>query len=127
MYLVIFNLMLGCLVQIDTFSEAGIQPIEITSVGDESWTGWEDYAQGVGENPSGWETFAMTFVTFVMAIPKLLLAIGYATILFPLLLDALIPYEGAAMIKILLVSVVWFLYALGIIQLWLKHPLEPMT
>ena len=119
--------MLGCLVQIDVFAEAGVQPIEITSIGDESWTGWEDYAQGIGESPSAWETFEMTFVTFLMAIPKFLLAIGYATILFPLLLDALMPYEGAAAIKILLVSVVWFLYAMGIIQLWLKHPLEPMT
>ena len=119
--------MLGCLVQIDVFAEAGVQPIEVTSIGDESWTGWEAYAQDVGGNPSGWDSFTMTFATFLLAIPQFLLAIGYATILFPLLLDALMPYESAAMIKILLVSVVWFLYAIGIIQLWLKHPLEPMT
>ena len=126
LYLLIFNMMLSCLVQLDIFADSTLQPHDVSGY-DDSWEGWEAYGEEAGIQPSEGLTIWAALAGVLKAVPMLLLAFLQATILLPWFLSSALNISLANPIILMFTALIWLVYAVGILQLWMRQSLEPMA
>ena len=126
LYLLIFNMMLSCLVQLDIFTDATIQPKDVSGEMDE-WSSWEDYGSEAGKTPSTVDVLWMAFVGVLKAVPLIIMAFLQATILLPWFLSSALNISLTNPIILMFSALVWLVYAMGVLQLWMKQSIDTMT
>lgn len=126
LYLIIFNMVLSCLIQLDIFAEQPMQPINTTAHG---YGTWEEYGGDVDFSGDfgAIDTLAMAYYGVIRAVPMLILAFLQATILLPWLLSSALNIAPTSQIVLMFTSLVWLVYGIGILQPWMKQSIDQMT
>jgi hypothetical protein len=122
-YLLILNMMLSVLVQVDVFGNSGTMQAYNDTMD------WEDYGGNVdisGEL-STFDTIYIGVIGLLKAIPMLILAFLQATILLPWFLSTTLNLSFDNPIILMFTGLIWLVYAVGVLQLWMKQSIDTMT
>jgi hypothetical protein len=122
-YLLILNMMLSVLVQVDVFGNSGTMQTYNDTMD------WEDYGGNVdisGEL-STFDTIYIGVIGLLKAIPMLILAFLQATILLPWFLSTTLNLSFDNPIILMFTGLIWLVYAVGVLQLWMKQSIDTMT